>query len=1055
MRLLIIVLSCIILSFYSFAQDIGSLPQYQPIAPNAAALFKTFEKPAESYTGIPSISIPLYSYGYKGYNLAVSLNYNAGGIKVEEYASTAGLGWSLSTGGMITRIVRGDFADETYPVGYLHNSYKPSQFSQTHLVAYANGIYDAEPDLFLFNFNGISGKFIFNDSGKVYVIESNVDVKVQPIRMGQYNQVGAYAITDDKGLVYYFGFNKAGTVYAKDLTLGADSHYASWQLMEVYDMNGTRLAAFDYSSVTSSNETRLVAALSVYFSGTTTGCDAGDNNMYDRFIGGSVSEYLIQKITIGPEIVQFNYGSRIDGQPVKLNSVEVRDAANTLRKKFNFNYDYFGQSFSNYGGPLTETQYNARYRRLKLKNVSEQPVSGTDSLTHSFTYEESVNLPDRYSNNVDYWGYYNGNVFNTSIIPNGIYTWMTTTVGVRGYGERRANAAVAIANTLKRISFPSGGYRQFEYEGNQALYRHYAYTAGNLTPDADDHITRSFDTTAFVHINGMPAYTHDFVVNSSNGYAFFNYDIEGFSSGLAVKIYKSGGLIATFTNDYDNYYFLSNGNYTIRVEDNYNFPFLESVHCWWDELNLTNNTISQYNDTYKKQNQQVGGLRIKTIDDYDPLTNKHQYTRYKYWLPGDTSLTSGMLVSYPRLLYRTSCPSKQCDRIRIASQSNYPLNSDGGSYVVYPNIRVIEDGNGYTDSYYRFEPDLDWTFFEFPANNPESRATGRGQLLSRRYFNQAGSLLQLDSMEYIAKSGDDPPFNTCWGYKISLYNTSTGFCTNGGMLGAGVNYQPQKETTTRYTASGNLQTKTEYDYYHALNKRGIRRLKVTNNDGFTTDTWRRYAYNANTDFKLGLSIADKSMKDTLLVKNYLAPLEVTTYRKKDSDSIFMSGTKSTFGYFHTVKKYPAAVKTFTALTDSTVLNFSAYDTAGNVQEQYLTNNAKEVYLWGYNNKYVVAKVVGSDLATVAALVNNAVLQSPANDATLRTELNKIRTGLAGSQARVTTYTWLPAVGISSVTDYQGNTQYYEYDSLGRATRIRDTQNGLLKKFNYINSAISQ
>ena len=84
------------------------------VSPDAASLGKYGEFPVNNYTGLPSISIPLYSVQSGEIGLPISINYHAGGIKVEEMASWVGLGWSLNAGGVITRSVRG-IADDIIP----------------------------------------------------------------------------------------------------------------------------------------------------------------------------------------------------------------------------------------------------------------------------------------------------------------------------------------------------------------------------------------------------------------------------------------------------------------------------------------------------------------------------------------------------------------------------------------------------------------------------------------------------------------------------------------------------------------------------------------------------------------------------------------------------------------------------------------------------------------------------------------------------------------------------------------------------------------------------
>src|SRR5882724_12246390 len=78
-----------------------------PASPNAASLGKYGEVPVSLSTGVPNINIPLYEVKTGNISLPISIDYHAGGIKVEERASWVGLGWSLNAGGVITRVCRG------------------------------------------------------------------------------------------------------------------------------------------------------------------------------------------------------------------------------------------------------------------------------------------------------------------------------------------------------------------------------------------------------------------------------------------------------------------------------------------------------------------------------------------------------------------------------------------------------------------------------------------------------------------------------------------------------------------------------------------------------------------------------------------------------------------------------------------------------------------------------------------------------------------------------------------------------------------------------------
>lgn len=58
-----------------------------PPSPTASALGKYADVPVSLSTGIPQISVPVYTIQSNGLQVPVSLSYHAGGIKVEDIAS--------------------------------------------------------------------------------------------------------------------------------------------------------------------------------------------------------------------------------------------------------------------------------------------------------------------------------------------------------------------------------------------------------------------------------------------------------------------------------------------------------------------------------------------------------------------------------------------------------------------------------------------------------------------------------------------------------------------------------------------------------------------------------------------------------------------------------------------------------------------------------------------------------------------------------------------------------------------------------------------------------
>jgi hypothetical protein len=238
-------------------------------SPNVASLGLFGQIPADYFTGVPDINIPLHTIQMKEIQLPVRLKYHIGNIKPDVSPSWVGLGWILEAGGSITRIINGRKDEMTKEENSLLNNstvtpsehpgyyYQASKLvdstnwnTRNFLVNYASPetslspvryYSDLEPDEFIFDFAGIKGSFYYNgkkegkdqfkvhsaqnlDISTVIIVKPNVILENNKLEVfkgmyGYYNAasprelpLGSYffkfIIIDQQGIRYEFGGSK-------------------------------------------------------------------------------------------------------------------------------------------------------------------------------------------------------------------------------------------------------------------------------------------------------------------------------------------------------------------------------------------------------------------------------------------------------------------------------------------------------------------------------------------------------------------------------------------------------------------------------------------------------------------------------------------------------------------------------------------------------------------------------------------------------------------------------------------------------------------------------
>ncbi len=1080
------------LFFFTFLSLIKSIAQngseqllkVVPPSPNVAALGKYGDVPVSLYTGVPNISIPLYEIKDGSLDLPISLSYHAGGIKVEEIASSVGLSWSLNAGGVLGRNVRGlpDEMGSWYPklpansVDNIMLSGNSNQIQQL-VKDVDGGSRDGEADIYYYNFNQFSGKFFYDQKGNVHTLPAK-NILISPV-------IGGWKITTEDGTVYTF--TKVEEVSSASCS-GDQNIDAAWFLTSIKSLDGKREITFSYDKVNYTYETLI--GQTKYFSVNSTG-RACLSSPYPCLGTQNYTTHRLARIDFGDGYIKFNYNTlRCDLMDDKsLDEMKVYNKNNDLIKGFKFGYSYFGNNSDGYNF-LTKN-----LKRLKLVSITEENRTYQNP-PFTFEYNESVELPGRLSYAQDHWGYYNGKINNPDLIATFSTTVLSGAPIVFPGADRKANPETAQAGILKKIKYPTGGETLFTYESN---------TVSDNKVEAQPAITeRSLifaATNQSVYTLPSPYESNELIIPAQGAQVQFHI------AGLPNTLWQGCDFVQC-----------------LILKDNNPVPFGQLGNSWdgvmatWPagtyKLKLINDCsidaranfsitiIAQIptNTAQANEIRPVGGLRIKTIEDKPGNNSPSIIKNYRYNMENDTNHSSGVLVNFPDYGYDLSVksnatneqgepegPGNYCAYRVRQSFSNYPLATTQGSYVGYSHVIVDLGDNG--ESWYSFDAHSD-IGENFPFSPLDNFDWARGFLLNTKDFKRKNGALIL------TKETINTPYNF---NQLRVYGIKTGrdffYIVNGEMppyLQPLPKYSFYPTTTEVYTLGQTkekiydqnnpakyIETVTNYRY-SPLHLQLSQSSSVTSkSDQATVEeivSNKKYPFDYTfSGIPVGAeALGIKNLQDlhaaNAVIEDYVVKQNRNVITNQLSDQRIVDGRITTY---KSDKPYPdqlfkleigsplpitnfgngstlnanTFLKNANALINNSykpVVLFNSYDDNGNITTQQKAADVKKSYIWGYNSQYPVAEVIGEDYATIIvnSNLNKTILQSPStSDEDMRTELNKIRKSFPA--ALITTYTYKPLIGISSQTDINNRTTYYEYDSFGRLILVRDHDKNIL------------
>lgn len=598
--------------------------------------------------GTANISIPLFTLSDAGNSLPISLGYQTGGIRVSQPASEVGLGWNLNAGGMIMREIKG-FADDLANGTF---DYIDGSVTNTELGLYRRSscdidesdypLLDTEPDIFSYNILGATGKFFFDAEGQIVQIsESDVIVELltgiceddhfnewritlpnaTQIYIGGENAVNVFAIENEGDPVV---LRPITTWYIKRIEFpnGRDMHFSYVENNQFdYIINSQSAIIDEYSEVISSVKRSYEEIKK----------SIQNNVLIDKIISDNFHVEFIHEIRSDIVNRDFEGTKRIAG--ILHKSSEGECVSSVTFKQSYFESSDAGLFYPiNYeiDGRALDGMYDTK--RLKLDEVSFNSCTNDEAYVVDFTYIDEDQVPRRLSCSQDLWGYHNGVMDNNSLVPKIAFSsacfgsFDLEQINLWNLADRRTNATVAEAGSLRKIVYPNGYYNEFEYEPHQIYEAAYDPF---LSSDEDvsftsftsdyDNVNQSVELNIYnLLFSNRP---HKLIINSLHNNVN-TYDVTVLSRGPNATSYNivfeetyDGSLdenAITFVADNlaNDFGWLHDEEYDVKVIVN-----VQSVDgSGGQPVSFTVNTdVKFYDATLQVRDIDIGGLRVSTI----------------------------------------------------------------------------------------------------------------------------------------------------------------------------------------------------------------------------------------------------------------------------------------------------------------------------------------------------------------------------------------------------------------------------------------------------------
>lgn len=993
-------------------------------SPDSKSLIRSVQNPVNYYTGVVNIQAPIYTVAANGVTVPISLSYQSSGIKISDKATSVGLGWRLSSGGKITRMVR-QFPDEQiqrYVCSTNTNSNSTFaknaswldwpfenvkgvdsvNFHRDHKCCYNNyggysiNKYDTEPDIFYYEVPGSSGMFVLDHNKNAYPIPYQ-DVSIQ--FLGDYKGNKSYfIIKDNTGNTYRFGTQEASretietTRYYKsgDRTF---TYISTWLLDDITPLIGEKVG-FTYVSGehVPSVEEKNMFQVGVY-------AKEGDvfkqqGMWFNKASTSVVSPKYLKKITWSGGRVEFSYQKRT---ALNKKQHEVLSNIKVISCQFKeVNDIYFDYSFFRNG-------------ETKLEAIREKFGEHMQYL-YKFKYNASQHIPDNGEPYYDHWGYYNGSSQYSDYMP----AINDGTVKIFGH-SRQPVEHYTRANILTSVETANGTSTEYKYELND-IYENSLYPS---QPFGGLRIAAIEQTYPNEKRSTVMSYSYEKEPGVSSGKAFQRifqyYDVSDSDyyvySQCLNNIFDFGGnhiSYAKVTEHYpDGSYVVYNFDENIASNDpdwspqNDIYPaytgsnafrmklLAPSTSYFWRRGLLTSQETYDASKKLvaKTENQYTFGTPKKVIECYVPYTTNYnnKWTQIYRW------------VSEPVFLAKTIT---HLGRHNSRSETIYEYNTNR----MIPTKIVNVDGDN---------------------NRYETRVRYSGDYRTSNAYSSS-LVCMISALKYMQ-------LNNAYAVPIETINYK-----NGKIVGGAINYYRGIATPVKTT--GIVPDKA----LKLVLPSGITTIQFMASDIYTQSLSSEFRYDSRyevTDYYdeyMGNGVLISSHKKNGLPKSVIYGYNNTLPVAMVENAVCSANPKKNQVYYDSFESGSGILALPTAKSGDYVLS------------GYREIKLKEILADG---EYVLSywtRSVDSFNRTGWTYVEKAIKVNSMTPNYVMPSLLCDELRIMPKGASMTTYTYQPGVGKTSETDMNGRSIYYEYNKFKMLKVIRDNEDMVIKRMTYDN-----